>query len=384
MDLSEAIDFVEKHAIAMLTAPGSNLTAVAVSTKEGVPITEAKDFTVTAFVPHKLSRSELKKASVDPFEHVFAHAVGGPAPKHVDINVVESGTAFYPQGVLLVPAPLRGLFGGPPPALDSQKYFHALRCGIGIANPVGEYPGLLSVGTLGFFLRDAKDTYLVSNNHVIGKSSDKARARTVLGEAVVQPGTLDLTDIELRLLPTEVQLVKEVKIAEVAAIVPLQFMTPKKIPVNKVDAAAARLVDSQRSRSDIDRLAFGGGILRTSAYQADRNDPNKVLGESRVYKVGRTTGYTEGVVIALAATATIGYAGGSAYFAGQLVVRATTDNVGPFSNPGDSGSAVLNARHELVGLLFAGSQQQTLVNPITDVLTELASELGTSTSLVTA
>ena len=37
---------------------------------------------------------------------------------------------------------------------------------------------------------------------------------------------------------------------------------------------------------------------------------------------------------------------------------------------------------QVVGLLFAGSQQQTLVNPITDVLTELVKELGTAASLV--
>jgi hypothetical protein len=60
------------------------------------------------------------------------------------------------------------------------------------------------------------------------------------------------------------------------------------------------------------------------------------------------------------------------------VIQTTPDNVGPFSSPGDSGSGVLNARSELVGLLFAGSQQQTLVNPITDVLGALVKELGTS------
>jgi S1-C subfamily serine protease len=355
---------------------------VAVSTKDHIAITEAKDFTVTAFVPRKLSAGELKKANLEPFNRVFASAAGALIPKRVDIDIVESGTAFEPLGQLVIPAPLRGLYGGPPPVLDSQKYFQSLRCGIGIANPVGDYPGLLSVGTLGFFLRDDKDAYLVSNNHVIAKSSDKAGAKAVLGEAVVQPGTLDLTDIELRLMPAEHDLIAHLKIAEVAAVVPLQFKTPKKIPVNKVDAAAARLTSSPRTRGDMDRLTFGGGIRGTSVYQADPSDPNKVLGDSRVFKVGRTTGYSEGIVTALAAITTIPYPGGTAYFAGQLVVQATSDNVGPFGIAGDSGSGVLNARHELVGLLFAGSQQQTLVNPIADVLAELTAELKTAASLV--
>jgi hypothetical protein len=382
MNLSEAIEFVENHGIAMLTAPGSNLTAVAVSTKDHGAITEAKDFTITAFVPRKLTASELKKAKVEPFYRVFKSAVGVSPPKREDINVVETGTAFEPLGQLVVPAPLRGLYGGPPPVLDSQKYFQSLRCGIGIANPIKEYPGLLSVGTLGFFLRDEKETYLVSNNHVIGKSSAHAGVKAVLGEGVVQPGTLDLTDLELRLMPTEAALIAQLQIAEVAAVVPLEFITLKKIPINRVDAAAAKLTNPGRTRGDMDRLTFGGGILGTSVYQADPNDPNKILGDSRVYKVGRTTGYTEGIVTALAAIATIPYPGGTAYFAGQLVVQASSDNVGPFSTRGDSGSGVLNARHELVGLLFAGSQQQTLVNPIADVLAELTAQLPTAPSLV--
>jgi hypothetical protein len=51
----------------------------------------------------------------------------------------------------------------------------------------------------------------------------------------------------------------------------------------------------------MDRLTFGGGTRGTSAYQPDPNNPNQVQGDSRVFKVGRTTGYTEGVVTALLA-----------------------------------------------------------------------------------
>ncbi len=109
MDLSEAVAFVETYGIALLTAPGSNLTAVAVSTKDHGPISAARDFAVTAFVPRKLSKTELSKAAFDPFERVLAHAVGPRVLKGIDIDVVESGTAFHPQSFLSVPGPLRGL-----------------------------------------------------------------------------------------------------------------------------------------------------------------------------------------------------------------------------------------------------------------------------------
>ena len=105
----------------------------------------------------------------------------------------------------------------------------------------------------------------------------------------------------------------------------------------------------------------------------DPNNPKRIQGDARVYKVGRTTGYTEGEVMALAGVASIEYNPGDvAFFTGQLVIRPTLDNVGPFSMPGDSGSGISNARNELVGLLFAGSAQQTLANPIMDVLSQLA------------
>jgi hypothetical protein len=234
------------------------------------------------------------------------------------------------------------------------------------------------VGTLGFFVRDdAAELYLVSNNHVIGGSSDKSAVAKFIGTSVVQPGTLDLTEIELSLMPSEPTLEKQLKIAEVSGIVPLQFRTPNAIPINKVDAALAKLVPPGRTRDELNRSTFLGGIRGTAAFQVDPNAPNRVTGDSRVYKAGRTTGATEGIVTSIGAVVTIEYSkGNSAFFNGQIVIEPTRDNTRPFSKPGDSGSGVLNARHELVGQLFAGSTFQTLVNPIELVLAELAVALG--------
>jgi S1-C subfamily serine protease len=382
MQFKDALNYVKTHGVGMLCASGSNLQAVAVSSKEGGPITEATDFTVTGYVRKKLTSSEMEAAGIMPFRDVFAQTVGGAHLPKVDVDIVESGSEFRPLADLSVPATYQGVYGGPPPVLDSQKYFHALRTGIGITNPFN-YPGMLSVGTLGFFVRDPKAKkvpYLVTNNHVIGRSSDATGVKAVLGNSVVQPGTLDLTAVELLAMPALVDLENLLKIGEVAAVVPLQFMPPPPgaIPVNSVDAALARLIlpAHRSSQSDLDRLTYGGGIRGTASFRPDRATGG-VKGDSRVFKVGRTTGFTEGIVTGLGGTAVINYGPGrDAYFAGQILVKATKDNVGPFSNPGDSGSGVLNARSELVGLLFAGSTLQTLVNPVADVLTELSTALG--------
>jgi hypothetical protein len=60
-----------------------------------------------------------------------------------------------------------------------------------------------------------------------------------------------------------------------------------------------------------------------------------------------------------------------ALFSGQVMA-------GPMSQPGDSGSLVLNDSDEAVGLLFAGSDQFTIFSPIGLVLDKFEVELVTS------
>ena len=186
---------------------------------------------------------------------------------------------------------------------------------------------------------------------------------------VVQPGTLDFTTAELALMPSLASL-SAVRMGDLTAFVPLQFQTPANTPSNRVDGAIALIDQNARGVDDTDRLTFGGSIMGVAApYRTDAN--GALIDSDRVYKVGRTTGYTEGVVTNVAAITPVSYNGGVAMFVGQIVVQPTPDNVGQFSDRGDSGSGVLNDRHELVGLLFAGSPERTLLNPIDDVVSEL-------------
>jgi hypothetical protein len=262
--------------------------------------------------------------------------------------------------------------------LNSQQPFQSLRVGIGITNPARDpYPGLLSVGTLGFYVGDSSGrTFLVSNNHVLAGANQGS-----VGEAIVQPGTLDLTASELSAYPALSDL-DRLRIARLTAFVPLQYGTNSATPNNTVDAALAELAAPaaggfvRSTTHDLHRLTFAGSILGVaSPFQLEPN--GAIQGSSLVYKVGRTTGFTEGNVAYLAGTASIEYQPGDfAYFVDQVVVVATPDNVGPFSDRGDSGSGVINHRHELVGLLFAGSPAQTLVNPIDQVLAQLRAASG--------
>jgi len=87
----------------------------------------------------------------------------------------------------------------------------------------------------------------------------------------------------------------------------------------------------------------------------------------KVQKFGRTTGYTEGEVIAIDTTARVNYGKGIAVFEHQIVA-------GPISTGGDSGSLVLDMDNRPVGLLFAGSDKVTIMNEIRRVMDALEIE----------
>ena len=86
----------------------------------------------------------------------------------------------------------------------------------------------------------------------------------------------------------------------------------------------------------------------------------------RVLKSGRTTGVTEGIICGIDATIIISYPGlGLTRFDEQIVATA-------MSEPGDSGSLVVNGEMNGVGLLFAGTGEFTFINSIHNVFDRLS------------
>ena len=85
----------------------------------------------------------------------------------------------------------------------------------------------------------------------------------------------------------------------------------------------------------------------------------------KVRKTGRTTGYTTGTITLVNATIQVNYGDGKvAKFEDQLVS-------GFMSEGGDSGSLLVSESNKAVGLLYAGSSQSTIYNPISRVLEQL-------------
>jgi len=221
-----------------------------------------------------------------------------------------------------------------------------------------------TAGTFGCLVERDGEPFILSNNHVLAMLN-----QAEIGDPVLQPGPADggtMAD----------------QIATLADFVPIDFgaeepdcqwatwlekaintlaqmtrsahrlqaikLTPG---VNKVDAALARPLSPDLVRPDILDLGLPAGVGEAT------------LG-TRVKKSGRTTGFSTGAIQAIDLTAQIDYDGSAATFHGQLMAS-------PMSQRGDSGSIMLDEQRRVVGLLFACSDQATIINPIHEVIEAL-------------
>ncbi len=234
---------------------------------------------------------------------------------------------------------------------------------------IGHYA--VTAGTFGAVVRDARSgrRFILSNNHVLADSNHAAA-----GDLILQPAASDggrRSNDGIAALERFVKLQFKGGTGEnggsscFAARFAASFLNMlaslfgSKTRLAAIQSFAANLVDAAVASPFAENLISdeiaGIGKVQGTAQGA--------LG-MRVKKSGRTTGLTEGEITVLDATVEIGYGGPSAVFEHQLVATA-------MSEPGDSGSLVLDEQNRAVGLLFAGSESVTVINPIDAVLTAL-------------
>lgn len=230
---------------------------------------------------------------------------------------------------------------------------------------IGHY--LITAGTLGGIVRD-RDTgkrLILSNNHVLANSNNAN-----IGDAILQPGPYDggkvATDtiatlerfipIQYRTSPSTCGIANlYVLLGNIFAIMlgskhRLEVNKIDTQAVNQIDAALARPSDDSDILDDIRNIGTISGVV-----EAELRMPLR--------KSGRTTDFTTDQVRVLDATVTVDYGEGrSASFEDQIVA-------GAMSQGGDSGSLVVHGdTQNAVGLLFAGSDQSTIMCPIQTVL----------------
>jgi hypothetical protein len=233
---------------------------------------------------------------------------------------------------------------------------------------IGHYR--ITAGTLGTVVRDANtgQVLILSNNHVLANSNEAN-----LGDPILQPGPVDGGKLGrdeigtlLRFVPIDFNLDGgscpwAELYADFGNAVAQVFNSQHRVKtytfnpqaVNYVDAAVA----TPYSGSDLDPHIVNIGVVNGIV--------PAFLGQE-VRKTGRTTEYTEGKIELVDATVQVQYGAGKiATFEKQLIS-------GYMSKGGDSGSLLVEKNSlRAVGLLYAGSDQVTIYNPIQFVLDAL-------------
>ncbi|TVP59897.1 MAG: PKD domain-containing protein [Gemmatimonadales bacterium] len=198
----------------------------------------------------------------------------------------------------------------------------------------------ITAGTLGARVTRGDSIFILSNNHVLANSNDAN-----IGDPALQPGPFDGGSDP----------------ADVIGIL-YDFEPFKFDEDNEIDAAIALVNGDDVSGSTPDGVSYGtpGTSVTTAEVGMD------------VQKYGRTTGHTEGEVelVNVRVNVCIEARGPFQCARAATFVNQISITDGDFSSGGDSGSLIVtndNAANP-VGLLFAGSADRTLANPIGTVL----------------
>jgi hypothetical protein len=230
---------------------------------------------------------------------------------------------------------------------------------------IGHYK--ITAGTFGSIVRDREtgQRLILSNNHVIANSNNASPGDQILQPGPIdggssdddtiallhricridfnsEPGTCDIADNYAKLGNTVAGLFGSMHIVQ------SQKTDPQ--AVNYVDAAVAKPINDNDVLDEVFEIGKVEGTKEAS------------LGMS-VQKSGRTTGFTSDQIKLIHATIDVSYGTSkTARFENQIVT-------GPMSRGGDSGSLLVSGESlHAVGLLFAGSEQSTIYNPIDAVL----------------
>jgi hypothetical protein len=219
-------------------------------------------------------------------------------------------------------------------------------------------------GTLGSLVQRNGTFYILSNNHVLARSDSAS-----VGDPIIQPGLIDAN------CSTSGTTVGNLT----------QFVNLESAGAN-VDAALGQIVsgtvDTSGSILDLGATATGGSPDPGPPHAGNGIAAN--VGEA-VAKSGRSSSLTCSTVGAIEIQTSVSYQKGcsigatfSVIFSGQISVSG-----GAFSASGDSGSLVVDENTaDPVALLYAGSDTDTVGNPVADVLTALEDSQGNRPTFV--
>jgi hypothetical protein len=220
-------------------------------------------------------------------------------------------------------------------------------------------------GTLGALVQRNGIHYILSNNHVLARSDSAS-----IGDGILQPGLID-ANCSATGTTTVANLTQYANLEQ---------------PGNNVDAALAQIVAGTVDTSG-SILGLGATATGNSPDAGPPHAGNGIaanVGEG-VAKSGRSSGLTCSTIDAIQVQTSVSYQKGcntganfSLTFSGQISVSG-----GTFSAAGDSGSLIVDQNTaDPVGLLYGGSDTDTVANPVAEVLSALQDSQGNRPTFV--
>jgi len=208
-------------------------------------------------------------------------------------------------------------------------------------------------GTLGSLVVRGGTQYILSNTHILARSD-----LATIGEPIIQPGLVDANCSK-----TQATTVANLS----------QFYNLETGPVPKIDAAIAQVVSGDVSTTGaIEYLGATTDANGVPIPDAPNGGPGVAATiNMAVAKSGRSTGLTCSTVFSTSITTSVQYQKGCG--TGTTFPVTYTNQVavagGSFSAEGDSGSLIVaQSTADPVALLYAGSDADTVGNPVSAVL----------------
>src|ERR1700686_3302945 len=213
-------------------------------------------------------------------------------------------------------------------------------------------------GTLGSLVIRGGVQYVLSDNHILARSDG-----ATVGDAIIQPGLIDTATCTTAGTTTVANL--------------SQFSNLQATPSPNIDAAIAQViagkVDPAGNIIYLGASVAANGVPVADAPQGGTGVPASSVAVGRpVAKSGRSTGLTCSTVEATNILTSVSYTVNcdgtgtkfTANYANQIGVVG-----GDFSGEGDSGSLIVTQdTASPLALLYAGSDTDTVGNPVADVL----------------
>jgi hypothetical protein len=317
--INRALEVQKQHSKSLLKQAGVIGTAVGLS-GDGIPVVQV--FTEKAGMvplPKFLDGVMVQEIAAGKF-----HALEACDRAGLPIPLCQPDIEKRPSG---------GGAGGTTTTTVDPKAFFESPIPIGVST--GNRSAGCMAGTIGARLGN---TYVLSNNHVLGRENLGVTGAPIDADDILQPGLYDTNCID----STD----NANQFGELVQVEEISFSG-----TNTIDAAIASFGVNGRTLGCA-TPSNGYGAPNPMAVGTTL-DPIADLLNVAVQKYGRTTRLTKGTIVSINWEGNVGYSAGTAHFVDQILVYSQK---GAFVKAGDSGSLVVGQNPlNPFGLLFAGN-----------------------------